>query len=68
MARGKRESGHRGSGSSRRRGVRGSDDDLLETGDKEQDLLRYLKENDEDLPDPANDEYIWPTFEEEEDD
>ena len=68
MGRGKRKSGHRGGEGPRERGVRGSNGDRLEPEEPENDPYRVLKDDDEDLPDPANEEYIWPTVEEEEDD
>jgi hypothetical protein len=68
MGRGERESGHRGGEGHKRRGVRGSNGEGLEPADPEHDPCRYLRDDDEDLPDPANDEYIWPRIEEEEDD
>jgi hypothetical protein len=34
----------------------------------EEDPFCNLKDDDDDLPDPANEEYIWPQPEEEEDD
>jgi hypothetical protein len=40
----------------------------LDPVDLEHDPDRHLRDDDEDLPDPANDEYVWPRFEEEEDD
>ncbi len=68
MVRGKKETGPRGSEGSRGRGVRGSKDGRLDPVDLEHDPDRHLRDDDEDLPDPANDEYVWPRFEEEEDD
>jgi hypothetical protein len=32
------------------------------------DPYRFLRDEEEDLPFPANDEYIWPTPDDEEDD
>jgi hypothetical protein len=32
------------------------------------DPYHFLRDEEEELPYPANDEYIWPTVEEEEDD
>ena len=68
MVRGKRELGHRGGEGYKGRGVRGSSDERLDPVDRENDPDRDLRNDDEDLPDPANEEYIWPNVEEEEDD
>jgi hypothetical protein len=68
MGRGERESAIRGGGGYSGRGVRGSKDDRWDPVDMERDPYRDLKEGFEDLPDPANDDYIWPSVEEEEDD
>jgi len=68
MGRGKRTSGHRGGEGPKERSVRGSNSDRLEPEEPEDDPYRVLRDDDEDLPDPANEEYIRPTVEEEEDD
>ena len=68
MGRGNRGGGHRGGQGHKGHGVRGSDGERLDPGEPEHDPLRELRDDDEDLTDPANDEYIWPTVEEEEDD
>jgi hypothetical protein len=68
MGRGEREWGHRGGEGHKGRGVRGSNDDRWDPADLENDPYRNLRNDDEELQDPANDEYIWPTIEEDEDD
>jgi hypothetical protein len=68
MGRGEREWGHRGGEGCQGHGVRGSTDERGDPAYPEHDPYRYLRDGDEDLPDPANDEYIWPTIEDEEDD
>jgi len=68
MVRGERESDRRGGEGYMGRGMRGSNDDRWDPGDLERDPYRDLKDGFEDLTDPLNDEYIWPSTEEEEDD
>lgn len=68
MGRGNRGGGHRGGQGHKGHGFRGSDGERLESEEPEHEPLRDLRDDDEDLVDPANDEYIWPTVEEEEDD
>lgn len=68
MGRGTRAGGHRGGQSRRGLGVRGSNGERLDPEEPEHDPLRDLRDYDEDQSDPANDEYIWPTVEEDEDD
>jgi hypothetical protein len=68
MGRGERESARRGGEGYAGRGIRGSNDDRWDPADMERDPYRDLKDGFEDLPDPANDDYIWPGTEEEEDD
>ena len=68
MGRGERESGSRDGNGYVERGIRGSNDDCWDPVDMERDPYRDLKEGFDDLPDPANDDYIWPSTEEEEDD
>lgn len=68
MARGEREGSRRGGEEYPVRGIRGSKDDRWDPADLEQDPYRDLKDGFEDLADPLNDEYIWPSTEEEEDD
>jgi hypothetical protein len=68
MGRGERESGHRGGDSSKGRAIRGSNDKRRNLEDLEDDPYRDLRDEEGNLPDPVNDEYIWPTIEEEEDD
>jgi hypothetical protein len=63
-----RESARRGGEGYAGRGIRGSNDDCWDPADMEPDPYRDLKDGFEDLPDPANDDYIWPSTEEEEDD
>jgi hypothetical protein len=67
MGRGNRVREPRGGEGRRKRGVRGSNGDRLEPEEPENDPFRVLRDEDEDLPDQANEEYIWPTVEEEED-
>jgi hypothetical protein len=68
MGRGEREWGHRGGEGYQGYGIRGSNDERWDPMDPENDPQRYLIDDDEGLQDPANDEYIWPTPEEVEDD
>jgi len=67
MVRGERIWGHRSGESSISHGVRGSKD---ERGEPEMDLdpRRYPRDDEDELYYTANDEYIWPTLEDEEDD
>jgi hypothetical protein len=70
MGRGKRiDPRHRGSNGKERHSTRGSRDepwDLLKNS--EDDPFRELKEQDPYETNPADDEYIWPVLEEENDD
>jgi len=70
MGRGKRnDPRHRGSNGKEHHGIRGSRDeprDLIKN--PEDDPLRELRENDPEHTDPADEEYIWPVLEEENDD
>jgi hypothetical protein len=68
VGRGERYGGHRGGEGYQGQGVRGSNDDRWDPADPEHDPYRNLRQDEEDLPYPANDEYIWPTIEDEEDD
>lgn len=71
MGRGKRNpAGHRGGDACDWHGTRGSDDGLWDPKNPEDDPLRDLRPHDEDLTDPAVDEYVWPDMsdENEEDD
>lgn len=68
MGRGKRESGTGGGEGYKGCGVRGSDDKPWDPADPDQDPYRIIRDDFEDLPDPANDDYIWPTIEDEPDD
>jgi hypothetical protein len=70
MGRGKRnDPRHRGSDGEERYSIRGSRDepwDLMKN--PEDDPFRDLREDDPDRTDPADEEYIWPVLEEENDD
>jgi hypothetical protein len=68
MGRGERGSGHRGSEEFRRYGGQGSNDERWDPADPDQDPIPAIRDDFEDLQDPANDEYIWPTIEDEPDD
>jgi hypothetical protein len=68
MTRGERPLVHRGGEGCTGHGVRGGNDGRWDPADPELDPCRNLRDDDEGLQDPANDEYIWPTLEEEEDD
>lgn len=68
MTRGERPLGHRGGEGSTGRGVRGGTDERWDPVDPMHDPYHFLRDEEEELPYPANDEYIWPTVEEEEDD
>jgi hypothetical protein len=68
MARGERESGRRSGEGYPGRGIRGRNNDGWDPVDLERDPYRDLKDGFEDLTDALNDEYIWPSTEEEEDD
>lgn len=67
MGRGDREGGHRGGKGHKGRGVRGSDAEKVDPAVPEDDPYRDLRIDDEEQPDPASEEYIWPTPEEEDD-
>lgn len=66
--RGERMPGPRGGAGLPPRGVRGSNDERLVPPEPEEDPFCNLRDDDDELPDPANNEYIWPKPEEEEDD
>jgi len=68
MGRGQRETGHRGGEGLKGHGVRGSKDDQWDPEDTEKDPFHDPGDDDEYQKDPADDEYIWPRIEEEEDD
>ena len=68
VTRGERPLGQRGGGSYAGRGVRGSTDERWDPADPMNDPYRFLRDEEEDLPYPVNDEYIWPTPDDEEDD
>ena len=68
MTRGERPLGHRGGEGSTGRGVRGGTDERWDPVDPMHDPYRFLRDEEEELSYPANDDYIWPTVEEEEDD
>jgi hypothetical protein len=68
MTRGERPQGHRGGADYTGRGVRGGSDERWDPADPMNDPYRFLRDDEEELPYPANDEYIWPTPEDEEDD
>jgi hypothetical protein len=61
MGRGSRDrTGRRGGTGYEGRGMRGSHDDRWDPGYPDQDPSRDLMDIYEDLPDPLNDEYVWP--------
>jgi hypothetical protein len=65
--------GHRDGGHHRREGfpgkdVRGINDERWDPVDPDLDPFRELMGEEENFPNPANDDYIWPMTEEEEDD
>ncbi len=66
--RGERVPGQRGGAGLPVRRIRGSNDEHLVPTEPEEDPFCNLKDDDDNLPDPANEEYIWPQPEEEEDD
>jgi hypothetical protein len=68
MGRGQREGGHRGGEGYQGQSVRGSYDERWDLVDPEHDPLRELRDEEEDFPYRASDEYIWPGPEEAEDD
>jgi hypothetical protein len=68
MVRGERPGGHRGGEGYTGLGVRGSNDERWDPADPGHDPYRYLRDDEEDLSYPVNDEYIWPTPDDEEDD
>jgi hypothetical protein len=68
MGRGERDKGQRGSEGHKGHAVRGSNDDRRDPDDLEKDPYHDMGDDDEDLRDPPDDEYIWPKIEEEEDD
>ena len=65
MTRGERPLVHRGGEGCTGHGVRGSNDGRWDPADPIVDPCRNLRDDDEGLQDPANDEHIWPTLEEE---
>jgi hypothetical protein len=66
MGRGKRAyPGHRGGDAVDRHGARGSDDERWTVTDPEEDPLRDLRPHDDDLQNPAADDYIWPEMNDE---
>lgn len=66
MGRGKRNrAGHRGGDVSDWHGARGSDAGRGDLPEPEDDPLRDLRPFEEDLPDPAGDEYLWPEMNDE---
>ena len=68
MGRGHREGGHHGGEGFQGQDVRGSDDERWNPVDPDLDPFRELMGEEENFPNPANDDYIWPMTEEEEDD
>jgi hypothetical protein len=70
MGRGKRDhTGHRGGDAVDWHGARGSDDEQWGRKDPEDDPFRDLRPHDEDMRNPAGDDYLWPeTGDENEDD
>ena len=68
MVRGEKPLGHRGGEGYTGRGVRGSNDERWDPAEPGNDPFRFLRDEEEEMPYPASDEYIWPTLEDEEDD
>lgn len=68
MGRGERQPGHRGGDGRKGRALRGSDTNRLDPAEPVEDPYRDLRDDEGALPDPVEDENIWPTIEEEEDD
>ena len=69
MGRGKRDyAGHRGGYVIDRHGARGSDIDRWGVKDPEDDPLRDLRPQDDDMRYPAGDEYLWPDMRDENED
>ena len=61
MGRGTRDRvGRRGGAGYEGHGVRGSNDDRWDPGNPDHDPSRDLRDMYEDLPEPVNDEYVWP--------
>ncbi|WP_321504879.1 hypothetical protein [uncultured Methanoregula sp.] len=60
-------SGQRGGESYRGHGARSTRDDRWQPAHHDDDPRRDMSDHDE-LQDPANDDYIWPEYEEEDDD
>jgi hypothetical protein len=66
MGRGKRDrAGHRGGDARDWHGARGSDDMRGVMINPEDDPFRDLRPQNEDLADPATDEYLWPDMNDE---
>ncbi|MCK9581175.1 MAG: hypothetical protein M0Q92_12130 [Methanoregula sp.] len=65
---GKSRAGHRGGDGHSGQGIRGSRDDPWDPLNPEDDPLRDLRVSDDEGKDPASDEYVWPQFDEEDDD
>jgi hypothetical protein len=68
MKRGERPLVHHGGEGCTGHGVQESTDERWDPAEPMNDPCRFLRDEEEELPYPANDEYIWPTLEEEEDD
>ena len=68
VTRGERTLGHRGGAGNTSRSVRRSTDEQWDPADPTLDRCRFPIDEEEDLSYPANDEYIWPTPDTEEDD
>jgi hypothetical protein len=68
MGRGKKNpAGHRGGDISNRHATGGSDHELWDRKNPEDDPLLDLRPHDEEFTDPAADEYIWPEITDEND-
>lgn len=66
MGRGKRDrAGHRGGDVIDWQGTRGSNHERWGSREPEDDPFRDLRPRDDDLPDPAGDEYLWPEMDNE---
>jgi len=65
---GKSRAGSKAGSSSVRTGARGGRNTVPVPAVEDEDPLHDLRVQDDDWQDPANDEYVWPQFDEEVDD
>jgi hypothetical protein len=59
---------HRGGKGFEGHGIRGSNDDPWDPGTPEDDPCHDIRGHGEELPDQVREDYMWPAYEEEDDD